>query len=382
MKASPKKSKNDAGLIIWTFRRTGGTNLTSAILKSLDGKTTEHEPFNTDRIFGHITAKWKETRDVDQLTSSLHEVFSQKISIKHCLEIIPMEMNSIILEVAVKYDYEHLFLYRENATDRLLSLNYALKTGIWGRKQKELIQDNEDVFSEPINIPKLLKHEISCRRGMRNIYDNLRSKGGSPIAVSFESLYKSSQQYSRALVKELFEQITGDTPAHIKPLYQNLVRHGSQGSSSNYMHFPGADELVSEADKLTPFQLRQKVDFTLTMADDEHQVIHSEFWDVLSGTQEDKFYLHGVILCDTEEHPKIKVEQSERSVFVKTGLASRRIEKMYPDVGSASHCRFFLGPINSREEVLIYIQSSPNKSPSLARLKLSRNPAIQSKTNI
>ena len=389
MKGMPRKegkiqspNGNNTGIIIWTFRRTGGTNLTSAIIKSLGGKAVEHEPFNTDRVYGSITTQWKKTSNIDQLRASLREIFLQNISFKHCLEIIPMEMNSLLLELATEYGYKHLFLYRESAADRLLSLNYAMKTGIWGSKGQTPIEHAKDVFAEPVNISKLLNHEATCRHNMQIIYADLISKGGTPIAISFESIYKRSLQYSKALVKELFEQITGDSPNPFELLYQNLVRHGAQGTSSDYVRFPGADELAIQADKLGPFQLHHKINYQVALADSENQVLYTEFWDALPSAQADKFYLHGVILCNTEEHPKINATQGGEDVFIKTRLASQRIKKMHPEVGSASHCRFFLGPINSREEVLIYIQSAPNKSPSLARLKLSRNPAIQSKTNI
>jgi hypothetical protein len=371
---------NNAGIIIWTFRRTGGTNLTSAIIKSLGGKTVEHEPFNTDRVFGSITTQWRETRDIEQLRSSLHEIFSQNISFKHCLEIIPMEMNFLILELATEYGYKHLFLYRENAADRLLSLNYAMRTGIWGSKGEAPIECGTDVFSEPVNISKLLNHEATCRHDMRSIYTNLISKGDSPIAVSFESIYKRSQQYSKALVKELFEQVTGSRPARFKSLYQNLVSYGSQGTSSDYLRFPGADALAVQVDKLGPFQLHHKINCQVALADSENQVVYSEFWDALPSAQAEKYYIHGVILCDTQEQVKIKIMQRDKSVHVTTGLASRRIAKMYPHISNASHCRFFSGPI-SCEEAFIYSVGGPNKNNLLARLEFITDSVTSCKKN-
>ena len=375
MKSMPKKEDkiqspngNKTGIIIWTFRRTGGTNLTSAIIKSLGDKTVEHEPFNTDRVFGSITTKWRETRDIDKLRSSLHQVFAQNISFKHCLEIIPMEMNFLLLELATEYGYKHLFLYRENAADRLLSLNYAMRTGIWGSKGKTPIECAKDVFSEPVNISKLLNHEATCRHDMRSIYANLLAKGDSPIAVSFESIYKRSQQYSKALVKELFEQVTGSRPSLFKSLYQNLVSHGSQGTSSDYMRFPGADELAIQADKLGPFQLHHKINYQVALADSENQVLYTEFWDALPSVQADKYYIHGVILSKAAEHAKINATQGGEDVFIKTKLASQRIKKMHPDVKGSSHCRFFSGPIDAKTEISFNIKNTRAERQLLAQI--------------
>jgi len=41
------------GLIIWTLRRTGGTNFTRKISNLLKDRfrIVQHEPFNLDRIF-------------------------------------------------------------------------------------------------------------------------------------------------------------------------------------------------------------------------------------------------------------------------------------------------------------------------------------------
>jgi hypothetical protein len=362
---------NNAGIIIWTFRRTGGTNLTSAIIKSLGGKTVEHEPFNTDRVFGSITTQWRETRDIEQLRSSLHEIFAQNISFKHCLEIIPMEMNFLLSELATEYGYKHLFLYRENAADRLLSLNYAKRTGIWGNKGETPIECGTDVFSEPVNISKLLNHEATCRHDMRSIYANLISKGNSPIAVSFESIYKRSQQYSKALVKELFEQVTGSRPARFKSLYQNLVSYGSQGTSSDYLRFPGADALALQADKLGPFQLHHKINCQVALTDRENHVVYSEFWDALPSAQAEKYYIHGVILSEAAEHTKITFAQQAQDVFIKTRLASKRIRKMYPDVKGSSHCRFFLGPVDGKTKIALNIKNTQAQSQSFAQIHIN-----------
>ncbi len=41
--------------IIWTLQRTGGTNLTVRLVELSGLESFPHEPFNIERIHGHIT---------------------------------------------------------------------------------------------------------------------------------------------------------------------------------------------------------------------------------------------------------------------------------------------------------------------------------------
>jgi hypothetical protein len=353
-KQSETANSYNSSVIIWTFRRTGGTNLTSSIMKSLGGKTVEHEPFNVDRVYGGITAEWLEKRDVGKLKSSLKKILSQKISFKHCLEIIPMEINFLIATLSIEYGYKHLFLFRENAADRLLSLNYALKTGVWGSKQKASMQIKKDVFSEPIEVSELINQEVSARNNMRSIYDLLIAEDQAPLSASFESIYKSFHQYSTALVNEIFLELMGDTPSVLfDKLYESLVSRGSQGSNSDYMLFPGANELASRASKLPSLSLHQQVNCKMTMFESESSIVHSELWEALPSAQANKYYIHGVLLRDCNGTAEIEIQQSEENLEVTAWLPSARIERMYPNISGASECRFFAGPVTPNEKITL-----------------------------
>ena len=359
-------------VIIWTFRRTGGTNLTSAVMELSGGKTVEHEPFNIDRVFGDITAEWLETRDLTKLRPSLEDILSQRISIKHCLEIIPMEMNFLIASLSIKYGYKHLFLFRENAADRLLSLNYAEKTGVWGSKQKKSIQIKKGVFSEPVDVPKLINHELSARANMRSIYDLLIAEGQKPLAASFESLYKSFKQYSMALLNEIFSGLTGDTSlSTVDELHESLVSRGSQGSNSDYMLFPEAHELANQGDKLGTFRLHQKVHCSVTAVDSPNQVVHSELWKPLPCAQADKYYIQGILLYKQDEYSKVNIRQDDRTILAEIGLHSPRIKKKHPEIVGASHCRFFSGPIAPFKETSISIKNLKRDEKRIMQVVLS-----------
>ena len=87
-------------LIIWTFRRTGGTNLAHTLFSSMDNANAHYEPFNKNRIYGYVVKNWKESKNKEQLKNALIDILSQKVCIKHCLENVPDEVNAILLEIS------------------------------------------------------------------------------------------------------------------------------------------------------------------------------------------------------------------------------------------------------------------------------------------
>ena len=75
--------------IIWTLQRTGGTNLAKQSVSrsdlmcnqhesvSMDYKPLDHEPFNMDRVYGHITRQWMASRDEGVLIEKMQEIVAQ-----------------------------------------------------------------------------------------------------------------------------------------------------------------------------------------------------------------------------------------------------------------------------------------------------------------
>ena len=138
-----RKVKNSFPFIIWTFRRTGGTNTSSRLFEFSDFKVHQHEPFNADREYNWILIHWKKHKDKQHLYSQLEKILSKKILMKHCVEMVPDVFNTAIAELSNKYGYKHLFLYREDPVDRLLSLKYA-QENIWLKRSlyKKIIRFN------------------------------------------------------------------------------------------------------------------------------------------------------------------------------------------------------------------------------------------------
>lgn len=249
------KKRKTSPFIIWTFRRTGGTNLGSALFEKSDFNGVEHEPFNKNRLYSWIAEDWQNKQDKKLLYHSLNKILSEKPLIKHCLEIMPDELNTALAELSCKYGYKHLFLYRENAVTRLLSLNFSLKTNIWS--SKELAQQTLDdkVFKEAIPIKKLLEHEKRSRHKMEMIYQLLLEEGCLPSKISFELLYKGDLAQSSTLVKTIFREILGSEQKCSKEVLEKIIKKGKQNIASNYTRFRNSDKFIKEASKLPLFKL-------------------------------------------------------------------------------------------------------------------------------
>ena len=91
-----KKTNKSHPFIIWTFRRTGGTNISSRLFESSNFKVHQHEPFNAGREYQWIRDHWNKHKDKKHLYRQLDKILSKKILMKHCLEMVPDEVNTAI----------------------------------------------------------------------------------------------------------------------------------------------------------------------------------------------------------------------------------------------------------------------------------------------
>ncbi len=335
---------NHFPFIIWTFRRSGGTNLGQALFENSSYKSVQHEPFNTDRKFKHVINDWKKNKDKEELYTSVEKILKDKILIKHCLEIIPSEINDAIVSVSKKFGYKHLFLYRENAKSRLLSLNYSLKTDVWGREHLLTRPfDAEGVFASDIQIEKLLKHEAHCRNEMRRIYDSIESQGSLPLSVSFEQLYKSEHNYASMLVRQMFCELNGSSDYVTDDFLEKTLKGGGQGTNKDYMNFPNSEEFVREISKLSEYKLNDvKSDFDISL-DCEHIIVeYYEIWKRLPSVVSTKAILQGVILSDVD----YKLFNDSKEIKVIRGIRSERISEKFTNNPNAISCRFLSEPLN------------------------------------
>lgn len=324
--------------IIWTHRRCGGTNLSSALFKASKFKAVEHEPFNNDRLFGRLQKEIRDGSYKGNLKDDVRVILQKSILIKHCLEIINKDLNDAILEVATELGYRHLFLYRELPEDRLFSLNYAQLTGIWGSKQKKEV--DESIFKQNINTDSLISHENNTRKETLRIYNSLVDLGATPLAVSFEMLYKSDFDYSSMLVKDIFTGLSVDNLIVTDDFLKTTLLKGNQGTNEQYRKFPNSDVLSKEAKKLGSFTLNSLASISLPEIEKlvPSSVSYFRLWDSLPSVYLSKFHYTGVIVGLRDYEFFINESTSELGIL--KGLPSAKISELFPSISTASNARF------------------------------------------
>lgn len=352
-----KENNKSSPFIIWTLRRSGGTNLGEALFKSSVYSGVQHEPFNPDRVFGYVTKEWMSNKDLDSLYKSIDSILAKKPLIKHCFEIVPEVINTALIELSIKHGYNHLFLYREYPTDRLLSLNYALKTGIWGKEQKNKKTLQEDVFNSPVDVDSLIKHEKNSRKAIRNIYNSLVEKGVEPVLLTFESLYTGAYEYSKSLVISTFKALSINDGVLGNDVLKKMLRGGGQGTKDKYLKFPGSEKLVQESKRMERLTLKKTPLLSFNKSEYAKQLNLFEIWRLDLGVKSDLVYFSGVVFDKDLKNFKIYIIlKNGNRVDFEMGLPSPRIEKKFNQEGLSGNSRFLSQPFNASSGVL-YLES-------------------------
>jgi hypothetical protein len=178
--------------LILTLRRTGGTSLTAFLSDISKFKTVEHEPFNSDRIFGPITTRFRQDGDLDAAEAAIREKLADRPNIKHCVEIIPTDITRILIDVCNGLGYKFIFLTRRDEGRRLASLFLAIATGAWGPKAAEEIYPkimSGEVKPEPIDLKRVENRMRSDFYSIGRTLSLLRNRQIDYPWYLFEELY-------------------------------------------------------------------------------------------------------------------------------------------------------------------------------------------------
>ncbi|MCK8078690.1 glycosyltransferase [Vibrio sp. 1CM2L] len=301
------KDMEQSPFIVWTFRRSGGTNLAHKLITLSKFDTVEHEPFNVDRVFKDITKAWIDTKDKVQLERDLRKILSKKINFKHCLEIIPQDLNQMLAILSLEYGYKHLFLYRENATSRMLSLQFSKDTGIWGQKHTK--GKSTDVSNKKIPIEKLIQHECSSRRMLEGIYDTLQKKSpNNVVSISFESVFKSNEFQAKILIIELFSALNNMNIKLSDDILDELLKKGNQGTSNLYSSYRNYHSFIEAASKLSDFNLAIKQRYRTI--EDESYFIKMEYFPSIYAFKNHIY----IDLCNTEDIEPIDIKSANENI--------------------------------------------------------------------
>lgn len=191
--------------VIWTMRRTGGTTLASLLSVLSEHPGVQHEPFNAERVFGHISQAFLANGDLEQLRSDLMDCLAPRPVIKHCYELTSEAFNRVFLEVTSQLGYRHIVLDRRSEVDRIVSLELAYLTGAWGgegaKKFYPAIEAGEVVL-EPINLKRALGQMELCHTRRQQLAEMTAAPFPAPFVVYFEDVYTDPKE-GRALIERL-----------------------------------------------------------------------------------------------------------------------------------------------------------------------------------
>ncbi|WP_374675092.1 hypothetical protein [Ideonella sp.] len=231
--------------VIWTLQRTGGTNLTRQLVRLSGLPRTEHEPFNEGRAYGHVTAAWRKDRDALAMGAAMQEIAAEHQVIKHCVEMVPPEINGGLALATAAAGYQHVFLYRRQPKGRLLSLHYARVSGIWGNRMKTgQPPTEEELRRHPLPVPELVERERRGMRALQRVWDGLVEMGAHPLAIAYEDLYQSPPARSQHVLQRLFDELGFRFPPRRLPhIWEQVVGQGDQGTRSAYAAFGGQEAL-------------------------------------------------------------------------------------------------------------------------------------------
>jgi LPS sulfotransferase NodH len=232
--------------LICTLQRTGGTNLTNR-LRRRSPFATEHEPFNLPRTWGAITRAWKATRDLPALEAETAAVCAGQPNVKHCVEMVPWTVTAVLVAASVAAGYRHLFLYRRDIVGRILSMEYAQRTKVWGPSHIDKAADDARAFETPLDVEALIAHETLCVRRLNRAWKALRAAGARPVALAFEDLYGSDEDAARAMLGRVLERLglARDAAADAALLAELRVQ-GDQMTRDRYGRFPGVEALRAQ----------------------------------------------------------------------------------------------------------------------------------------
>lgn len=388
-------------VIIWTLQRTGGTNLArrlfersglleaarkrhpdSEILKPVPDAWKLHEPFNNGvqpRAFGHVTDHWVRTRDKAALDRAMDEICALRIPIKHCVEMLPREVSEALAMAAMRHGYSHLFLYRKKAVNRLLSLQFAKLSGVWGPEMKNKQALAERIFADPLPVQKLVEHEMHGSLQLNRMWRLLKSHGTTPDALAFEEVYDAADAASveRRLLPLIQRLGMSQGGEEDRRFIAEVTGTGEQGTRDGYSSFQGIDQLVAELAKVQTFM--PDVDILALSAEEipsqASGVVFSRIDVAPRQVCGGKEYKLGGVVVLKEKHgdAKLRLRNGGQVVDAQWGIPSPTMAKRFPEAANSGSARFKIERVamDPARPLEIFLQAANGVETPLFRLHLT-----------
>lgn len=232
--------------LVLTLRRTGGTSLTEFLSRVSAYPTAEHELFNRKRSMGAVTTGFLATKDSAALERAMADALRLTPNIKHCVEVVPLEVTRALIDAAAERGYHMMVLTRRDEARRLISLFLALATDVWGpdaaaERYPRIIEGS--LVPPPIKIEKIRERARMDQRRIDGTRATLRKRGIAHDELTFEDLYMGDiplAEQARALARKLGAEIAPDHPE-----LAALASGGGQRTDSIAAYVKNYDEAVA-----------------------------------------------------------------------------------------------------------------------------------------
>ena len=242
--------------IIITSQRTGGTTLNRNLNQiSSFNSARQDEPFNTNRIYGGITKSFIKNGNTRNNWRAICSCMAQRENLKHCFENVPLTLTSSLIEASLASGHIHIFLYRKCNTSRILSFEYARRTGIWGPKKSKSIGQVLGAFDLPLDVEWLIEREKKIINTFNYFWKKFDiSPEKRPIAISFEDIYEADDNHCFTALSRVTNKIGIPMNDDERALLASKIRaHGNQKTRNFYNNFLGFEELKERACSLPPY---------------------------------------------------------------------------------------------------------------------------------
>jgi hypothetical protein len=374
--------------IIWTLQRTGGTNLARRLfersglleaakaavaagtpgavwLENINDQWKLHEPFNTGklpRVFSRVTEQWINTKDKDALAGAMDEMCSLKLPIKHCVEMVPWEISEALAVAACKADYANIFLYRKNPVNRLLSLQFAKLSGIWGPELKGENELNEKIFAQPLPVAKLVDHEKRSARRLGDIWRYLTAQNSCPRALAYEDVFQAGNddQPAREIMTLLSSLQLSQGKKNDLAFVSEIIGRGDQGTRDKYRHFIGIEELeaaLKDGPRFTPETA--KCSMEVVRENEDHRLLLHAAIDAFPTSLEcgQSFELGGVAVLN-EPSPQgsaLRLVTGGAETDIKWDISSPWMAKRFPGSPNCTKARFKVDGLRAKQSSVFEI---------------------------
>jgi len=365
---TPVRHRMACPFIIWTLQRTGGTNLArrlfeASCLPGTDGKPLDtgtfldrvsdawklHEPFNYGseaRAFGFASEAWLKHGNAAELDAVTDAVCAQGLPLKHCVEMVPAEVTLSLINASIRHGYRHVFLFRRNPLGRLLSMEFARRSGVWGPNQKGSAAPDEVVFSRPLDVNMLVAHERSSVEKLERTWHTLAAAGARLLPVAYEDIYQPRgplQAQDRLLHLLHFLGLDRGREGN-RAFVNEIIGSGDQGTRDRYNGFTGIEKLQAGLASLALFDRSDDARMLRTERAKNLPawVIHAQI-DTLPVLcwPDMPFSVGGVVVLakDAPGDARLRV-QGHVSAEVHGHLPSPRMAERFPAAVNAERARF------------------------------------------